>query len=200
MFAFEANGNVIVQQQKAIEAALSTNPKTQEALRKIIRKELLKARQQVIGSISLNSDPRGAARAIRTIVYRQILGGNINIYNSRRAHGSSGYIPPRKGSSGRGGNRRVRNVRTAQMMSYGALDRGFILRWLNSGTKERSIQFEYNSNREADKWNKHPNTGNRGSIAARNFFGGAASRALQQAADNLTTMIETELAAIMNKQ
>ena len=79
-------------------------------------------------------------------------------------------------------------------------DRGFILRWINSGTPGgRNIKFTPNDRRKVDQWNKHPNTGNRGNIAARNFFRGAGERALAQAADNLTNLIDTELEAMLNK-
>ena len=103
--------------------------------------------------------------------------------------------------SGRGGNRRTRSQRTRQIMGYAPLDRGFILRWINDGTPgARNIEFTPNDRRKVDKWNKHPNTGNRGNIAARNFFRGAGERALAQAADNLATLIDTELEAMLNKK
>jgi hypothetical protein len=86
-------------------------------------------------------------------------------------------------------------------MNYAPLDRGFILRWINDGKPgARNIQFKSNDRRKADKWNKHPNTGNRGNIAPRNFFRGAGERALAQAADNLATLIDTELDDILNKK
>jgi phosphoribosylamine-glycine ligase len=83
-------------------------------------------------------------------------------------------------------------------MSYGPLDRGFILRFQNDGTGERFINFTSNDNRKADKWNKHPNTGGRGAIAPRNFFRGTGTRALAQAADTLANLINTELANTLN--
>ena len=84
-------------------------------------------------------------------------------------------------------------------MSYGPLDRGFILRWMNDGTDNRQIAFKPNERRKADRWNRNPNTGNRGAIAPRHFFRGAGERALAQAADNLATLIDTELMAMLNK-
>ena len=203
MFQFKANGAVILESQKVLEQALSTNPKTQKTLQKLIQKVIREARAKVvpIARHAMKSDPRGASRAIRTTVYKQILGANINIYNSRKAHGSNNYEPPRKGVSGRGGNRRTRSPRTRQIMGYAPLDRNFILRWINDGTPgARSIEFTSNDRRKVDKWNKHPNTGNRGNIAPRNFFRGAGERALAQAADNLATLIDTELEAMLNKK
>jgi hypothetical protein len=206
MIGLEVNDAVIVEQKQVLEQAMSTNPKTQKALQKLIRQVIMEARTKVISAASdkMESDPRGAARAVRTAVYKKILGANINIYNSRKAHGTTSYEPPRRGTKdpyGRGGNRRTRNARTARIMSYDALDRGFILRWINDGTPgQRNISFTPNDHRKVDKWNQHPNTGNRGNIAARNFFKGAGERALVTAADNLANLIDTELEAMLNKK
>ena len=202
MIGLEIDNTVIVEQQRVLEAALSTNPKTQKALQKLIRNVIMEARAKVSSDASnkMKNDPRGAAQAVRTSVYKKILGANINIFSSRKAHGQNNYEPPRKGVSGRGGNRRTRSGRTRQIMGYAPLDRGFILRWINDGTPgARNIEFIPNDRRKVDKWNKHPNTGNRGNIAARNFFKGAGERALVQAADALANLIDTELETIMNK-
>jgi hypothetical protein len=74
-------------------------------------------------------------------------------------------------------------------MSYDALDRGFILRFLNSGTTDRQAGSRGGSL-----------SGNRGRIAPRNFFRGAGEQALVRATDNLANLIDTELEAILNKQ
>lgn len=203
MFGIDINDSVVMQQSRVLEQALSTNPKTQKALQKLIRKVILEARKSVSDAAEnkMKHDPRGAAQAVRTSVYKKILGANINIFSSRKAHGQNIYEPPRKGVSGRGGNRRTRSGRTRQIMGYAPLDRGFILRWINDGTPgARNIEFTPNDRRKVDKWNKHPNTGNRGNISARNFFRGAGERALAQAADNLATLIDTELEAMLNKK
>ena len=202
MIGIEIDNTVIVEQKQILEQALSTNPKTQKALQKLIRNVIMEARAKVSSDASnkMKNDPRGAAQAVRTSVYKKILGANINIFSSRKAHGQNNYEPPRKGVSGRGGNRRTRSGRTRQIMGYAPLDRGFILRWINDGTPgARNIEFTPNDRRKVDKWNKHPNTGNRGNIAARNFFRGAGERALAQAADNLATLIDTELENILSK-
>ncbi len=201
MFEFEVNEGYLLERQKAIEAALSTSREAEKVLRKIIRKYVLEARAEVVKNIKFkDGDPRETARSVRTTVYRKVLGANINIFNSRKAHGSNSYEPPRKGVPNRGGNRRVRGTRTARIMSYDALDRGFILRWLNSGVNDRAIRFTQREGRKTDKWNKHPNTGNRGSIAARNFFKPLGDRAIGQMRDNLAAAIETELLSFMNEK
>ena len=184
MFEFEANEAVIVESKKVLEAALSTNPKTQAVLRKMIRQYVLQAREQVVNSIHFkNGDPRGAARAVRTAVYKKVLGANINIFNSRKAHGSNSYEPPRKLREGqRGGNRRMHSQDTQRMMSYAPLDRGMILRWVSSGTGNRSTRY-----------------GSRGAIAARNFFRPLGDRAMGVMRDNLATAIEAELTKLFNE-
>ena len=192
MIGFEFDNTVVLEQQKVLEAALSTNPKTQKALQGLIRRAVSQARAEVVRSVSASiaHDPRHAARAVRTAVYKKILGANINIYNSRKAHGSTNYEPPRTlRPHQRGGNRVPRGGRTQQIMSYDALDRGFILRFLNSGTTDR--QAGSRGGRLS---------GNRGRIAPRNFFRGAGEQALVRATDNLANLIDTELEAILNKQ
>lgn len=188
MFEFEVNDTVIVKQQQVLEAALSTNPKTQAVLRKIIRKYVMEARAKVVQSIHFkNGDPRGTARAVRSSVYKKVLGANINIFNSRKAHGANNYEPSRTLRPGqRGGNRVKRGSVTSRMMHYAPQDRGMILRWNNSGTGDRT----------AGTRNGRLG-GNRGSIAARNFFRPLGDRALGQMRDTLTTVIEEELAKLL---
>lgn len=205
MIRLEVNEAVIVEQQQVLEAALSTNPKTQKALQKLIRQVILEARSKVVNSIRFkNGDPRNARQAVRTTVYRRILGANLNIYNSRKAHGTTSYVPTRTLRPGqRGGNRRQRTSRNLD--KYEARDRGFILRWLNDGVNDRHIE-NFRTDERRNTWpsvsksNKNPNTGNRGSIAARHFFQGAANSALVQSADKLANLIEIELDNILNKK
>lgn len=196
MVGIDAN-DIVLGQQAVLEQALSTNKATQKALQKLIRAAILEARAEVVNNIRFaNGDPRGAARSVRTSVYRKVLGANINIYNSRKAGTPISYEPPRKGVSGRGGNRRQRNAVTRRIMTYGPESRGFILRFVNSGTDDRVINFTPNDKRKY----KNANTGNRGNIEPRNFFKNLAGPALTKAVDSLATMIDTELEAIINKK
>lgn len=190
MIGLEINDAVIVEQKRVLEQALSTNPKTQKALQKLIRQVIIEAREKVVGNIKFdNGDPRQTARAVRTSVYRKILGANINVYNGRKAHGSNNYEAPRTLRHGqRGGNRVPRGRNTERMLRYAPNDRQMILRWVNSGTGERTAGTR--GGRIG---------GNRGSIAARNFFSRTGDRALVQAADKLATLIDTELMNILNK-
>ena len=193
MIELEVNDAVILEQQKVLEAALSTNPKTQKALQKLIRQALMDVRPELVSAASgaMGSDPRGAAQGIRTSVYKKILGGNVNILNMKRKAGApTSYEPPRKlKPHQRGGNRLLRGKRTDTVMHYGPHDRQFILRFINSGTSDRMAGTRGGRL-----------SGNRGNIAARNFFGSAGSSVLTKAADNLATLIDTELGAMLNKK
>ena len=209
MIGLEVNDAIILEQQKVLEAALSTNPKTQKVLQKLIRKALMEARASLSDYIKTklaNDDPRGAARAVRTTVYKKILGGNINILDPRKAHGISNYEPPRTLRPGqRGGNRRPRSKRTNTVMHYEGEDRAFILRFVNSGTKQRAIErlmeFKRASGGSKFKWVQDASKyGNRGSIAPRNFFRSGAEPRLKRAVDYLTDMIDEELEAMLNKK
>ena len=208
MFGFEFNNTITLEQQKVLEAALSTNPKTQKALQKLIRKALMEARASLSDYIKTkldNDDPRGAARAVRTSVYRKILGGNINILNSKKSHGTNNYEPPRTLRPGqRGGSRRPRSQRTNTVMHYAGEDRQFILRFVDSGTKQRAIErqmeFKLASGGSKFKWVQDASKyGNRGSIAARNFFKTGAEPRLRRATEYLADLINEELETMMNK-
>ena len=187
MVRLELDNTVFVEQKKILEQALSTNPKTQKALQKLIQQVITEAREKVMRDVHFdNGDPREARRSIRRTVYKKILGANLNIYNSRKAGRPTTYKPPRildQNPHQRGGNRRPRSARTERMMSYGPNDRAMILRWVNSGTADRPTRF-----------------GNRGSIAARHWFIPSAEVALTRAADNLANLIDTELENILNKK
>jgi hypothetical protein len=194
MFEFELNDKLVVEQRKVLEQALSTNPKAQKALQKLIQQVLKDARDQVVTATkgALDSDPRGAAQSIRRVVYKKLLGANLNILNMRRHAGKPTiYDPPRKldiNPHQRGGNRVPRGSRTNTVMHYGPHDRAWILRIVNSGTTQR----------EAGTRGGRLH-GSRGAISPRNFFGSAASSALSRAADNLANLIDTELEAMLNK-
>lgn len=192
MFQFEFNDAVVLRQKELLEAAMSTNPKTQKALQKLIGQALAEVRPQVVAAISgsLNSDHRQAARSVRRIVYRKVLGGDMNIMDKKRkANSTNSYEPPRKlQPHQRGGNRVPRSQRTNQVMHYGPSDRGWILRMVNSGTGVRT----------AGTRNGRL-TGNRGSIAARAFFRNAAEPAMNKAVDILSALIDRELMSMIQK-
>ena len=189
------NSNFVVEglqeQMQQLDKLLSSNPEMEKRMQKVIRNVLLKAQAKIRQDIhsEMTNDPRDAYKAVRKAVYRRILGGNINILRKRRAGAPTSYEPTRTLKSGqRGGNRRSRSERTHRMDSYSADDRGFILRFLNSGAKvsgsNRNMgHFNEDSHRKDVKRGSQGgnlkkygniakvNTGNRGHIAARNIFG-----------------------------
>ena len=192
--AFEVDG--LVKQREELERLMMGNPQMEKRVQKIIRKVLMAARKDIMGSINFkHGDPRQARKAVKTAVYRRILGGSVSILNKRGVKFDN-YEPVRTLQPGqRGGNRRVRSDRSNKLMHYAGESRAFVLRFLNQGTAGRNIEnFATNTKREewpsVKKWNKHPNTGNRGNIAARNFFSTSSHRAMQKAAAELDKLID----------
>ena len=184
--------------EKKIKQLETTNPGFERRLRDVIRKVLKQARNELSNQakegLGMKSDPRQAYKAVRYAVYKRILGGQVNILQSRKAHAPNNYEPPRTLQvSKRGGNRRLRSKRTDNVMHYSGMDRGFILRFLNNGmtkTNPRVIDFTENTNRKVDKWNKHPNTGNRGAISARNWFKSQSLEEFQSIAHSIQQIID----------
>ena len=177
---FEIDG--FVKQRKELEALMMSNPAMEQKVQKIIRTVLMTARRKISGEAksAMQADPRQAYKAVKTAVYRQILGGSVSILNKRRAGAMSLYEPQRKLREGqRGGNRVPRSDRTTQVMSYQGADRAFILRFLNAGTGQRTAGTRNGGIR-----------GNRGAIRARNFFANSSYRYMQQAAEQLTSLID----------
>ena len=198
---------LISNQADNLKAAMSTDPKMRKVIQQHIREALFAARRELMSDFPAdNGDPRQSRRSIRTTVYDKILGGNINILTGKTAHGGGGYEPPRTlDPTKRGGNRRKRSERTKQIMGYGPLDRGFILRFVNSGTKTRVIGFRNTVKANRSAYEKRvtrisrgekSHTGNRGAIAARNWFMQSAESALGNAAQTIADLIEIEAAAI----
>ena len=204
--ALVIDDTIISNQQQNLKAAMTTDPNMRKVIQQHIREALYEARREVMQAFPAENDPRESRRAIRVSVYQKILGGNINILTGKKAHGTSQYEPPRNPSR-RGGNRRKRSERTKQIMGYSALDRGFILRFVNSGTKTRVIGFRNTLRSNSSLYNEtvsrihsgdRAHTGNRGAIAARNWFMPSAESSLGNAASNIAEMIAIEAAAIAN--
>lgn len=208
--ALVIDNTIISNQEQNLRAAMSTDPKMRKVIQQHIREALFEARREVMSSVSFqDGDPRQSIRSIRTIVYEKVLGGNINILNGKKAHsGGNAYKPPRTLTPGkRGGNRRKVSERTRQINNYAPIDRGFILRFVNSGTKTRVIGFRnsvkanrslYDSRIRRINRGEKASTGNRGSIAARNWFLQSAESALGTAAQNIAELIEIEAEAIID--
>lgn len=160
----EANGMVEISGYKETEALidslLSSEPTMDRLLKKLIRAAFREARNKTSRDLKANivNDPRKSHRAVRFVVYKRIFGANINILAKRRASNSGASTPlPRKLDQNphqRGGNRMKQSDRTKQLNSYTGSDRGFVLRFLSSGTDSRTSRY-----------------GNRGSMRTTNMFG-----------------------------
>ena len=178
--AFEVDG--LIKQREDLERLMMSNPEMEKKVQGLIRKVLLIARREIsnIAKANIQSDPRNAYKAVKTAVYKRILGGSVSILN-RRKHGAMFlYEPPRKLRPGqRGGNRVPRSARTEAVMSYQGADRAWILRILNQGTTDRM----------AGSRNGRL-SGNRGRIASRNFFSNNSQQIMQRAADDLSQLID----------
>lgn len=189
-----------VRQRKELERLLMSDPSMEKKVQALIRKVLFQVRAALSreARAAIGSDPRQAYKAVKTAVWRQLLGGSVSILQKRRAGGSGSYEPSRHPSP-RGGNRRPRSARTAALDAYYGSDRGFVLRFLNAGTEERAVRFSYDPRRESVRrgsrggnlrsYGKTVNTGYRGRIKARNWFGPRSQREMEKAARNLELLI-----------
>ena len=191
MINLEFDNAVVMRQKAALESMLVSNPDTAANIRKLITQEIAKARAAISQSAkgAMASDPRQAYKAVRRSVYKSILGGQVNIFNPRGGASSSGssFVKARKLDNHphqRGGNRRKRSARTDQVDGYVGKDRGFILRFVNSGiSKPRQTRY-----------------GNRGVIPARNWLPTSGQRELEAAAERLSALIAKELVKMMNEK
>lgn len=186
MVEVEVNQTLAEAQNKAFARLMFTDKETRNRIRKIIREELKDTAKRLRedARYEMKEDPRKAYRAVKSTVYRKILGGNVSILNPKKAGPRYQLIRDRKLDRNpyqRGGNRRPRSPRTEQVDSYFGKDRAWILRIINGGTVTRQTKY-----------------GNRGSIAARNWFQNMAPHEIELAAGNLAEVIEEELAAAYN--
>lgn len=201
-----ANGQLVVEgldeTLRKIDQMSTKHPNMDKVLKKITRKALQKVARMtrsdakgIVGKGYPNSggDPREAYRAVKSMVYKRILGGNVSIL-SKRKHGNSAATLPKNGGTvidkhgqHRGGNKRKRSPKTENVMRYWGADRAFILRFLNAGTKKRHISTRNNKNVNRFVGRGHTSAslnskrnGNRGSIIARNWFGNSSMENMEE--------------------
>lgn len=184
----------LVKQREELEKLMMSNPDMEKKVQGLIRKVLMEVRKHMgdAAKSAMKSDPRQAYKAVKTAVYRQILGGSVSILNKEKPGVKfSDYEPVRTLRPGqRGGNRRTRSDRTRDLIKYAGSDRAFVLRFINQGTQDRGVDFTFVEGRKQTQTNKHPNTGNRGRIMPRNFFGNRSQREMENAANNLQRLID----------
>ena len=74
---FEVDG--IVRQKQELESLLMSNPEMEKKVQGLIRKVLMAARRTISNDAKgvMKNDPRQAYKAVKSAVYRRILGGNV---------------------------------------------------------------------------------------------------------------------------
>jgi len=170
-------------QAEALARLLVDNKDTRKRLRKAVRTAITRARRRITTDMRTNlpNDPRKTAKSVRSSVYKRILGGNVSILTPRKAGARYRLIVKRKLDTNphqRGGNRRKRSARTEEIDTYFGKDRGFILRFLNSGTNTRSTRY-----------------GNRGAIIGGRLFEISANFQMETASEELADAMVSELEA-----
>lgn len=174
VFGVEAN-------LEAFGRMMTDDPQMVGVFRKYIKQVLREARNKLSKDVRayMKSDPRKAAKAVKFSVYKSLFGGNISILQKKS--GTSGAKHPdlqrhrkvEQYPSMWGGNRRPRkdDGRNRLDYYYGA-DRGYILRFIGSGTVARTSRF-----------------GNRGSMTQTNWFGHTAPWHMEEAANKVAEAI-----------
>lgn len=165
---------------EAFGRIMTTDPAMAAIFRKYIRNVLKEARKKLTQDARsfMNSDPRKAAQAVKFSVYKGIFGGNLSILQKKRGQAGAKYELRRQriveqNPHMRGGNRRPRidDGRNRLDYYYGA-DRGYILRFIGSGTVDRTSRF-----------------GSRGSIRQSDWFGHTAPWHMEEAAAQVAEAI-----------
>ena len=174
-----------------LDKLLMSNPDTEKEVRQLVGMVLREAEKEVESAAARamkNGDYRNTALSVRKAVYRQIIGGNINILSGKRGrNGTRGSV----GESTRG-----RTKKTQAMLGYS--DRSFILRWIDAGTNGRVTEYMNGhkilrgsiGERPQSRYFRFDTIGARGKITATNFFGPAAKSAIKKAADSLIVLLE----------
>ena len=178
---------------------ISTRRDMGKDLKVIIRSVLKDARKDVSGaakSALKGHDPRKAYLAVKYAVYRSVFGGNVSIL-SRRSRSNKGYqLPPSK---------RGRSGRTEQLEGYYGVDRGFILRFMESGTAERKVKrfndhsIKRSARPKGSRVYKHSALGARGKINAMAWFDGPSTSAIVKAANQLEGLVNEAVERLWNK-
>ena len=189
----ERNGDVTItgaaETVEFLNSIITTDARMEQAIRKLIRGALKQARSNVSKDIRnfIKDDPRGAYKAVKHAVYRKLFGGNISILQKTKRGASTNYVKPRMGNiRRRGGNKWGRSKETIRMESYGGSDRGFVLRFLNSGAMGREIHSYTDKQGNYQRIKKT----SRGSIADTGLFSHTAPWQVDAAASLVSEAIE----------
>lgn len=188
--------------QKQLHKLSAKNPKFFAQQRKIFNEAMKVARKEVAKAAkdSLDKDPRKAYQAVRSAVWKKALGGNVNILQRRKANNRQ-YV------GGNIGQRGATN-RTKALAGYYGSDRGFVLRFLNAGTGDRTVKgingkSGFSNNPRHGRGKRAYKTGTigaRGNIDARNWFKTPAEVGIQHAAEVYAALTERAIVEVWNEQ
>lgn len=173
-----------IENQKKFEHMLTYEPNFDRHIKTLIKKLLKEARKNISSDVKryIKEDPRKAARAVKHVVYKSLFGGNVSILAKRKAGPKYELIRQRTLRPGqRGGNRWPRIESRNRLDQYYGSDRGFILRFLSSGTVDRETRY-----------------GSRGHIRRSDLFGHIAPWHMQQAAKDLADNINEYIKRVAN--
>jgi len=182
-----------------LNAVSLNNRQMERTVNKIVRYAINQSKSYTKNHIrgKIKNDPRSAHSAVKSMVYKRIFGGNISLLSKRKRSNAVASLPPKTHLTGRGGNRRTRSKRTEDIMSYWGSDRGFILRFLNNGTKGRYIHTDTNAlvNKRIGRGRtstsvKRYKTGKRGRIEAGNWFADISFDGMDLASQKIAESIE----------
>lgn len=175
---------ITIEQNQQLEKILISSPEMEKKMRAIVRTVIQEARAAVMSSAKTEVHSTKAAwMAVRSAVYKRVMGGNVNILSGRSAGGKRAPLPQNPDRTGkRGGNRMERSRRTEDLLTYYGKDRGFVLRFMNDGTTQRTSRY-----------------GNRGSLAARNWFGPRSRSAFDRASESLAQRIDELVTETFNQ-
>ena len=171
-----------VENSEMLGRLMTTDPTLERNIKKYIRNVLKEARKKLSNDAKnyMKSDPRRAARAVKFAVYKSMLGGNLSILQKKKGSAGVKYELRRtriveQNPKMRGGNRRPRHDDDGRnrLDFYFGADRGYILRFLSSGTVPRTSRF-----------------GNRGSVRQSDWFGHAAPWHMEEAAQDVAEAIQ----------
>ena len=177
----QAEQDRVIEQMRKQLANMSASEINKQATQQRIVDEGLKRVQKATRQAAkavLNGDRMQAAKGVRIVKYRSVLGGNINILTKRGNVTIDSRVYNRISP-------RYRSERTKMMQSYYGASRSFVLRWIQKGTKNRTAGIKYSSK---------GGHGKRGAILARDFMSTGRNE-MQNAAD----MITRQLAVITDK-
>lgn len=197
----------LVEHQKTLEAMLiqadrggsrslsGGNKALYNSIRSYLKWARTEFRKQMIKTYrgNLSNDPHRSAVAVSRNAVKSdggLIWTSAKILQPRTA-GSFRFPEPPKVDRGhqRGGNRAPRSQRTIDMLTYGPRDRGFILRFLEGGTKQRTAGTRGGKFRG----------GNRGAIAPRNIFGRTAPFVADEIMNKLAAKIEKRIQDLFEK-